>query len=723
MISLHNSLFLLGLSERGALTDLSVAGDSTGMNFILNSRDEAWLPEKMQWGLGFVTVNGRPFPFSEGKLAAQSDSSVTFEHVLRPVSPRFGCVWNGDIARSRAEYLLRVSVCYALREDGLYERYEFFNDSPRYLLLDELGIYSGFYDTYAVGEDILSRRATEHIWAGGDLSWIAAVRQNGRPPHVGLITTQGRADGYHVDAVSTSNVRGAVALVGYGVRIPAGGTYVVSRVILPFESQEAFERLISERTGFPRLDCGRMTVEQGEPVELTLRGDKRPDRICLDGFEGTEEGGRVRFAPLPSGPHTCRVHCGDRVARMNFYVLPPIRDLLEARAEYIIERQQVRDPEDPLFGAYMPYDTERERILRLCDVEDAYYSVPDRNEARERLAMGAFLARWYRGRSTERALRSLRAYSDFLERMLIDENDDIWDCYLHQEAAKYYGNGLTLVQNGELDMRFRSCNLGFFAAFYYEMTMLTGEDRYYDRLIRLIDAAYRRYGHASGLGMWRFDALKEMRRRGDTRSASRLLAQLKEETDRLRASAESFSAGEVAYEQGNSANGTTLLCEMYLLEQDESLIPAIEHQLRLMETFEGNQPDYRLRHIPVRHWDGFWFGLYELWGDTMPHYWDTASAYAHARYALVSGDMRHMDRAKEIFYANLSLIQPCGAPSNLFIYPDKVDGRPGRTLDPIANDQDYAWYFYLKIFGKEVGCAQTAHDDDGPAHPPRRAGE
>ena len=48
MISLHNSLFLLGLSERGALTDLSVAGDSTGMNFILNSRDEAWLPEEMQ---------------------------------------------------------------------------------------------------------------------------------------------------------------------------------------------------------------------------------------------------------------------------------------------------------------------------------------------------------------------------------------------------------------------------------------------------------------------------------------------------------------------------------------------------------------------------------------------------------------------------------------------------------------------------------------------------
>ena len=52
-----------------------------------------------------------------------------------------------------------------------------------------------------------------------------------------------------------------------------------------------------------------------------------------------------------------------------------------------------------------------------------------------------------------------------------------------------------------MDMRFGSCNLGFFATHSDEMTMLTGEGRCDDRLIRLIDAAYRRYGHASGLGM------------------------------------------------------------------------------------------------------------------------------------------------------------------------------------------------------------------------------
>jgi hypothetical protein len=44
--------------------------------------------------------------------------------------------------------------------------------------------------------------------------------------------------------------------------------------------------------------------------------------------------------------------------------------------------------------------------------------------------------------------------------------------------------------------------------------------------------------------------------------------------------------------------------------------------------FAGPQRHVRLRHVAVRHWDGYWFGLRRQWGDIFPHYWPALTAVA-----------------------------------------------------------------------------------------------
>src|SRR5512132_4565358 len=54
--------------------------------------------------------------------------------------------------------------------------------------------------------------------------------------------------------------------------------------------------------------------------------------------------------------------------------------------------------------------------------------------------------------------------------------------------------------------------------------------------------------------------------------------------------------------------------------------PAAERALGWLLAFAGPQRHIRLRHVAIRHWDGYWFGLRRPWGDAFPHYWSALTA-------------------------------------------------------------------------------------------------
>jgi hypothetical protein len=161
-------------------------------------------------------------------------------------------------------------------------------------------------------------------------------------------------------------------------------------------------------------------------------------------------------------------------------------------------------------------------------------------------------------------------------------------------------------------------------------------------------------------------------------------------------------AHEVNYEQSIVAPLLDLLITAHRLDPD--LIPpaALLTRLEWLTAFAADQPDVRLRHMPIRRW-GYWFGSLRLWGDMSPHYWSILSAVVYLDFpaALLPPDRlrRLREAGRAILQGNLVSFAEDGSDTCAFVYPSCVDGRPAHVADPLANDQDWALVYALRYAG------------------------
>ncbi|MDR1199540.1 MAG: six-hairpin glycosidase, partial [Prevotellaceae bacterium] len=147
---------------------------------------------------------------------------------------------------------------------------------------------------------------------------------------------------------------------------------------------------------------------------------------------------------------------------------------------------------------------------------------------------------------------------------------------------------------------------------------------------------------------------------------------------------------EVNYEQSVVAPAVSFLAQLYLETGIQKYLDEARRQLPVLEAFNGRQPDYHLNGIAIRHWDGYWFGKCEMFGDTYPHYWSVLTGEAFHYYALCTGDSTYQRRAENIVQNNLCLFSENGKASCAYLYPSKVNGIKAQFYDPYANDQDWA---------------------------------
>ena len=117
----------------------------------------------------------------------------------------------------------------------------------------------------------------------------------------------------------------------------------------------------------------------------------------------------------------------------------------------------------------------------------------------------------------------------------------------------------------------------------------------------------------------------------------------------------------------------------------------------MLDQFHGVQPDHHLNDVAVRHWDGYWFGKRQRYGDTFPHYWSGLTGNVHALYALASGDAADLERADGLIRGVLPLILDDGRATCAYLFPHRVNGERGDYADPLANDQDWALVFALRL--------------------------
>ena len=116
-----------------------------------------------------------------------------------------------------------------------------------------------------------------------------------------------------------------------------------------------------------------------------------------------------------------------------------------------------------------------------------------------------------------------------------------------------------------------------------------------------------------------------------------------------------------------------------------------------LEAFSWHQPSHRMNDIAIRHWDGYWFGKRQTYGDVYPHYWSCITAAAFHYFAKATGDQAYQKRAENIVRNNFSLFYENGKATCAFVNPRRINGEMAHYADAYANDQDWALMYYLLV--------------------------
>ena len=308
--------------------------------------------------------------------------------------------------------------------------------------------------------------------------------------------------------------------------------------------------------------------------------------------------------------------------------------------------------------------------------------------------MGVLLAKYLQETPDEKLEKSLDAYVRFVRRELFDE------------------------RTGEVFNEVRRCqdwkrlyNCPWVCVLFLEMFRLKGDRWYLQAAYRVMEAYYRDGGsrfYAIAIPMR--ESVELLRENGMEEEAERLLVFYREHGDRIAELGKNYPAHEVKYEQSIVAPAAIYLCELYHLTGEEKYASAAGEQLAVLELFQGNQPDYHMYEVAIRHWDGYWFGKRACYGDTFPHYWSALTGIAFREAEGIPGCEDYIGRAEDVLRGTLSMFFEDGSASCACVYPMTVNGRPGGYYDPWANDQDWGLYFYLKYMNGTAAAGKSGEN-------------
>jgi hypothetical protein len=614
----------------GSVTRITHPDDPHGMNWICAPEENPWFPRSFGWGLGHLAMPGYP-------AAPRWETPVKVDGL----NVRY-CIGRVSIAVARTP-----------RGEWFDEEYRFENNDDAELRLHGIGLCMPFNDNYPDAPTCMTRRCHAHIWCGGHVAYVCALRMGAKGPHLGWVLTAGHVGGYSIQGrgylTAGSNVRGAIVMNAAGATLKPGESLRLASTMFWHEGWGDFMAKARTVPGFVDVSATHYTLTGQEDPQITPS-----DPGAVVGTAIAESDGLRIPVALPRGGETwLRVQRVDAVAR-----------LVRNRADFIAERQQVRDPDDPFCGAILTYDNS----ARLKWRHPAW---PDQNEGRERVGMGILLAkaaaRWHDAALLDAAKRHQRFVLDKLQ----DAEGIVFDSAAKATSHRLYNFPFVAQLHLELG-DFEAC-LQTFRQYYRN-----GGVRFYAFPIAMVDAV---------------TAFQAIGRRGE---AKELLASFTAHADHIVSNGAEIPAHEVNYEQTIIGPAALIPLEVFLLTRDEKYLRGAEVFLPLLEAFNGRQPDHHLHDIAIRHWDGFWFGRQQMWGDTFPHYWSALTGWVFYRYWQATGDETYRQRGREILLGNLSAFRPDGSASCAYIYPDAVNGHPGRCWDPLANDQDWALVFLLQ---------------------------
>lgn len=552
-----------------------------------------------------------------------------------------------------------VTISVARHRDGddLVERYIFTNTSNKSVRIANAGIFTPFNDNYPNARTCMTNRCNVHLWPGGKGAYVKAMRMNGVAPHLGLAVTEGEITDYDIwergSKKGKSNFRGVFALCPPDMTLKPGKSYSLAWRIFTHQGND-FEKQLLKRGGMI-AKSDRYVYEVGETAKvdfITKGGTKTVRRrITVPGEVRIDHDGTYALLLGVSGEEK----------------------LLGKRVQFILENQQMNNTADPRYGAFMVYDNDGDSILT------GNKGRSDLDEGRERVGMGILLAEYCRRHPDRKMQAALVRYATFIREKL-------------QKAD--YTTGSSVAGKSKN----RGYNYAWVADFYFRMFHITGNKQYALDGYGTLQALYRQFGY----GFYCIDypvtkGLQALDKAGLTAERDRLLADFRQTADIFVKNGLDFPKFEVNYEQSIIAPAVQFLCEVYLVTGDKKYLDGAQVMMPALEALAGSQPSYRMNEIGIRHWDGFWFGKRQTYGDVFPHYWSAITAAAYHYYAAATGDEGYQRRAETIVRGNLSLFFEDGRATCAFVNPRMVNGTPAHYADAYANDQDWALMFYLTV--------------------------
>lgn len=557
----------------------------------------------------------------------------------------------------------------------LTERYIMKNisDTTQIYGVGDIGISVPFPDRYQDAGTCMYNRCHAHIWCGGDAGYVMAVRMGGQAPHLGLVLEEGSLMAYGVVREQNSNDRGNFILYPRRFALKPLQSHTIAWTLFWFDEIGGFYERAARMDDLCAVGAQQYTCFPGEPVKVYIPADAMT--LAVDSGPAQPVDAGIHTCLLQTeGEHTITLGKNGRYANIKLLSVPAFAGIVQTRCRFIVRHQQCMDSSDCLYGAYLAYDNQTG--------EQVYSQCADKNAGRERAAMSALLALCLQKYGDDGTLfsDSLRRYHQFARRELYDAD-----------------TGEVFDDAGRNRMACRLYNYPWMAVSLLEMFLADGDRAYLDSMYRVLQAYYTNGGgRFYGIGLPMRESISVLRRQGMYRESDALLGQYLQHVQFMVDTSENYPAHEVSYEQSIVAPAAIYCLEAYLLTGKQCYLSEGRRQLQRLLLFCGQQPDYHLHQISIRHWDGYWFGKRRLYGDTFPHHWSVLTAVACQLYFLATGDADYRMRANAIFRNHLCLFHPDGSASCAYLYPFLINGQYGKFYDPWANDQDWALVYAMQ---------------------------
>ncbi|NIK57779.1 hypothetical protein [Kribbella shirazensis] len=526
------------------------------------------------------------------------------------------------------------------------ETYELRNTGSGPVEIGSVAVSTPYRDVYTSSRESLTGAVHAHVWTGGADAWVWAVPMDGSGPGLGLQLEEGELWAYSVESRepgTSSNIRGHIYLhVTDQARAPhaMGGQPAIT--LAPGASYRWTWQL-AWYDDLPAFHADREPLIDADRLTAEVN---EPIRL-RDGREITSSEPGIQYVDAPGGR-----------SRIAVLFHEPLRVIAERRARFVLDHQRRPELPDSRRYAFVPFDNDS----GLTVLSSAWR---DWSDARERVGMALLLQEVRdRGWGDRAELdEALAGYEQFVREHLLDDQGTIQDDSIHQNAVRLY-------------------NFPWFARFLLGQGDRAGATRILNR-----------YYELGGDHFLAFDL-------GPLLSELGLHDHLVRHAKTFIGYGDELPPHEVNYEQSMVAPLLELLASAYRVAPGEIDGAELTRRLPWLTAFAADQPDVRLRHVPIRHWDGYWFGRLRLWGDVFPHYWSALSAVVYAawpRDLVTPADAAWLDRAEDaILHANLVSFAADGSATCAFVYPSCVNGQPAHIADPLANDQDWALVYALR---------------------------